>query len=301
MEKAVSDLDDTNQDFIIHSLQKIHSRLIGLFNRFVDDQIRGIEDTKVKVNKRKGVISFMRVFPHFSTAVENMLTQPSQEFYDIRINVNDAYDRINRAMWESLKFIAKEAPGQTAGVAATSGDPEDKEVLNYHILLIENMNHYIEEVDPRGLPVLERWRDRAHQDLQEHMTLYLDSVIHRPLGKLLDFVESAERMMSSGGISPSDIASRPSHSRSVAKKVLATYDSKEMRRGIELLKKRVEKHFGDADDPGLSRSLVLKVVRECEGRYCEAHDRTRRVLQAVYEGQLDLDWRKEDAVAMFKR
>jgi hypothetical protein len=293
-------LEDTNQDFIIHTLQKIHSRLIGLFSRFVDDQIRGIEETKVKVNKRKGVISFMRVFPNFSAAIENMLSQPSQELLDIRISVNAAYDRINRAMWESLKFIAKEAPGQAAGVAATTGDPEDKEALNYHILLIENMNHYIEEVDVRGLPVLERWRDRAHQDLQEHLKLYLDSVIHRPLGRLLEFVESAERLMASGG-NPQDIASRPSHSRSVAKKVLATYDAKEMRRGIELLKKRVEKHFGDADDPGLSRSLVLKVLRECEGRYLEAHDRTRRVLQAVYEGQLELEWRREDASAMFKR
>ncbi|PWY95552.1 hypothetical protein BO94DRAFT_562244 [Aspergillus sclerotioniger CBS 115572] len=297
IEKAISEFDDTNQDFIIHSLQKLHSRLLGLFNRFVDDQIRGIEETKVKVNKRKGVISFIRVFPHFSTAVENML---SQEFYDIRVNVNDAYDRINRAMWESLKFIAKEAPGQPTGAAATSGDPEDKEILNYHILLIENMNHYIEEVDVRGLPVLERWRDRAHQDMQEHMTLYLDSVIHRPLGKLLEFIESVENLVKTG-INPADIASRPSHSRSVAKKVLATYDGKEIRRGIEMLKKRVEKHFGDADDPGLSRSLVLKVLRECEGRYGEAYDRTRRVVDAVYEGQLELEWRKEDAIAMFQR
>ncbi|GLB03834.1 hypothetical protein AtubIFM57258_009081 [Aspergillus tubingensis] len=297
IEKAISEFDDTNQDFIIHSLQKLHSRLLGLFNRFVDEQIRGIEETKVKVNKRKGVISFMRVFPHFSTAVENML---SQEFYDIRVNVNEAYDRINRAMWESLKFIAKEAPGQPTGAAATSGDPEDKEILNYHILLIENMNHYIEEVDVRSLPVLERWRDRAHQDMQEHMKLYLDSIIHRPLGKLLEFIESVENLVATG-INPADIASRPSHSRSVAKKVLATYDAKEIRRGIEMLRKRVEKHFGDADDPGLSRSLVLKVLRECEGRYGEAYDRTRRVVDAVYEGQLELEWRKEDAIAMFQR
>ncbi|KAH8428013.1 uncharacterized protein LDX57_005718 [Aspergillus melleus] len=300
LEKAISRFDETNQDFIIHSLQKLHSRLIGLFNRFVDEQIRGIEDTKVKINKRKGVISFMRVFPHFSVAVENMLSQPAPELCDIRISVNEAYNRINQAMWESLKFIAKEAPGQPTGAAAASGDPEDKEILNYHILLIENMNHYIEEVDVRGLPVLEKWRDRAHQDFQEHMKLYLDSVIHRPLGKLLEFVESAEGLMAASS-DRTGIASRPSHSRSVAKKVLGTYDIKEVRRGIELLKKRVEKHFGDADDPGLSRSLVLKVIRACEGRYQEAHDRTRRVLTAVYEGQLDLEWNKEDLMTMFRK
>lgn len=300
LEKAMSDLDDTNQDFIIHSLQKLHSRLLGLFNRFVDEQIRGIEDTKVKINKRKGVISFMRVFPNFSAAVETMLSHPSQEMYDVRVSVNEAYNRINRAMWESLKFIAKEAPGQAGSATTGGGDPEDKEALNYHILLIENMNHYIEEVDVRGLPVLEQWHERGYQDLAEHMKLYLDAVIRRPLGKLLEFVETAEGMMTTSS-SPTDIASRPTHTRSAAKKVLATYDSKEIRRGIELLKKRIEKHFGDADDPGLSRNLVLKVFGECERRYEGAHDRTRRLLETVYEGQLDQEWRKEEAIAMLRR
>ncbi|KAJ5231746.1 uncharacterized protein N7469_006334 [Penicillium citrinum] len=299
IETAMADLDDTNQEFIIHSLQKLHTRLMGLFNRFVDDQIRGIEDTKVKINKRKGVISFMRVFPHFSTAVENMLAQPSGDFCDIRISVNDAYERINRAMWESLKFIAKEAPGQPPGVSAGAGDPEDKEILNYHILLIENMNHYAEEVEVHNLPVLQRWVDKAHQDFAEHMKLYLDAVIHRPLGKLLDFISSIETIQANG--SAADVASRTSHSRAVAKKVLSSYDSKEIKRGIEMLKKRVEKHFGDADDPGLSRSLVIKVLRECEERYEDAWDRTRQIIDTVYEGQLELEWRKEDSAAMFRK
>lgn len=295
----MTDFDETNQEFIVHSLQKVHARLMGLFNRFVDEQIRGIEDTKVKVNKRKGVISFMRVFPNFSTAVENMLAHPSGDFCDIRIGVNEAYDRINRAMWESLKFIAKEAPGQPPGVTASAGDPEDKEVLNYHILLIENMNHYMEEVDTHNIPVLGRWVDRARQDFDEHMKLYLDAVIHRPLGKLLDFIQSIETLQANGN--SADVATRASHSRMVAKKVLSSYDAKEVRRGVEMLKKRVEKHFGDADDPGLSRSLVLKVLRECENRYEDAHDRTRRIIDTVYEGQLDLEWRKEDIVSMFRK
>ncbi|OJJ47754.1 hypothetical protein ASPZODRAFT_141323 [Penicilliopsis zonata CBS 506.65] len=319
LERAISENEDTNQEFIIHALQKLHTRLVGLFNRFVDEQIRGIEETKVKVNKRKGVISFMRVFPNFLVAVENMLSHPAAATCEVRNSVNEAYNRINRAMWESLKFIAKEAPGQAAGgsvmmttgsaggaaaaAAAAAGDPEDKEVLNYHILLIENMNHYLEEVevrDSRQLPVLERWLQRAQQDLDEHLKLYLDAVIHRPLGKLLDFVESTEALLEMTPGPPTTVAARASHSRSLAKKVLAAHDSKELRRGIELLKKRVEKHFGDADDPGLSRSLVLKVLRQCEARYEAAHERTQRICETVYEGTLELEWRVEDAQAVFQ-
>lgn len=102
---------------------------------------------------------------------------------EIRRMVDDAYQRINKAMFESLKVIAKESPAVMA--TQGQGDPEDKEALNYHILLIENMNHYIEEVDARSDPVLLEWKSRAEDEIREHMDLYVDAVIRRPLGKLL--------------------------------------------------------------------------------------------------------------------
>lgn len=273
---------------------------MSAFTRFVDEQIRAIEDTKIKVRKRKGVISFMKTFPNFSTTVENMLSIPTGEVFNIRFSVNDAYTKINRAMWDSLKFIAKEAPGQQATPSAGAGDPEDKEILNYHILLIENMNHYVEEVDVRDNIVLEEWKDRAVRDMNEHLRFYMDSVVRRPLGKLLEFVESTESLLQATN-TPTEISLRPSHNRAAAKKILAVYDTRELRRGIDALKKRVEKHFGEADGVELSRGLVTKVLKECEAMYSDIHDRTRRILEEVYEGQADLEWRKEEVSAMFKR
>ena len=179
------DIAETDQDFLTRNLRKIHERLQGLFSRFLDEQIRAIEDTKVKIKKRKGVISFMKTFPHFSVAIENMLPPASEggDKLEIRDMVDEAYQRINKAMFESLKVIAKESP--TVMASQGQGDPEDKEALNYHILLIENMNHYMEEVDARSVNVLEFWKGKAQDEYSEHMSLYVDAVIRRPLGKLL--------------------------------------------------------------------------------------------------------------------
>ena len=98
------------------------------------------------------------------------------------------------------------------------------------------------------------------------------------------------------------LATHPSHSRSTFKKLLSAHDAKEIRRGIESLKKRVEKHFGDADDdPGLSRGLVVKVLRECESTYLDIGERVKRVADDVYEGQVELDWRQEEIQTCFRR
>ena len=268
-----------------------------MFNKFLDEQIRAIEDTKVKIKKRKGVIAFIRIFPSFSLTLETMLS--TSHDLDIRQTVNNAYARINKTMFESLKVIARENPGaQVAGA-----DPEDKEALNYQVLLIENMNHYLEEVDARANPVLEDWKQNAGREMNEHMGLYLGAVIRRPLGKLLDFLESTESLMLSRqpGEPASKISSMPSHSKTTFRKVLASYDSKEIRKGIEALKKRVEKHFGDADEPGLSRGLVVKVIQNCEKFYEKVEDRILTISRDVYDGEVISEWTRADVSAAFRK
>jgi hypothetical protein len=301
VDRKLLDIEDSNQDFLTRTLQKIHERLKSLFSRFLDEQIRAIEDTKVKIKKRKGVIAFMKTFPHFSVAIENMLPSSSDggDQLEIRRMVNDAYQRINKAMFESLKVIAKESP--TVMGTQGQGDPEDKEALNYHILLIENMNHYMEEVDARPDTVLDYWKGKANEEYNEHMNLYVDAVIRRPLGKLLEFIESTETLLAARGGSPQSIAQRSSHSRSVFKKLVHSHDAKEVRKGIEALKKRVDKHFGDADDPSISRDLVFKVLKECERKYIGVSERVQRINQDVYQGEVEVDWGTNEVQGAFRR
>ena len=304
MEAKLVELEETNQDYLTQVLTKALGKLTNRLDRFVDEQVRAIEDTKVKIKKRKGVIAFMKIFPYFSASVENMLPAPRANRYEVRHMVNEVYGKLNKAMFESLKHIAKEGQGVLVGQkgqTSTPTDTEDKEVLNYHILLIENMNHYIEEVEVRDNAILQEWKDRATQEMREHLDLYLNAVIHRPLGKLLDFLESTESLLTHSQQDSKTIATRASHSRSTFKKVLSTLDAKEIRRGIETLKKRVEKHFGDADDPGLSRNLVLKVLRECENQYLGIHERTERIVRDVYEGGLEIEWSRADVSTVFRR
>ncbi|KAK1463307.1 exocyst complex component Sec3 [Colletotrichum melonis] len=296
LERNLLDIQQSNQDFLNALLQKLHGILESRFKKFVDEQIRAIEETKVKINKRKGVISFIRVFPQFSNAVENILSGIDPNLA-VRKTVDREYDRILKSMFDSLKIIARENPAVSVGAAGA--DPEDKEALNFHILLIENMNHFLEEINTHGLNVLEDWREAATGEMNEHMNLYLNAVMRRPLGKLLEYVENIEGQLQSGKPG-SSIASQPSNSKSTFHKVLATYDSREVRKGIETLRKRVEKHFGDADDPALSQKLVIKVLRECERFYGEVELRISRITADVYSGDVLFEWPRAEVKSGFR-
>lgn len=66
--------------------------------------------------------------------------------------------------------------------------------------------------------------------------------------------------------------------------MLQAHDQKELRRGIEALRKRVEKHFMDGDEMNLSRELVGKVLGKCEEKYKLLFERVQEVGREVYEG-----------------
>lgn len=292
LERKLADMAQSNQDFLNTVLQKVHGNLLVKFKRFTEEQIRAIEETKVKINKRKGVISFMKVFPPFSMAVENMLAGIDPNL-NVRRTVDREYDRILKSMFDSLKVIARENPAVGVATAGAGADPEDKEALNYHILLIENMNHYIGEVETHNLDTLEKWRSAAQAELDEHMALYLDAVMRRPLSKLLDMLENIESQLKSGK-APAAIAMQPSNNKATLDKVLLHYDAREVRKGVEALRKRVEKHFDE--NPG----LATMVTRACESYYNEVDQRISRIISEVYGGESLVEWPRMDVKNAFR-
>ena len=88
--------------------------------------------------------------------------------------------------------------------------------------------------------------------------------------------------------------------------MLSQYDSKEVRRGIDTLRKRIEKHFGDADEEAISHKLVALVCKHCEGAYDKTMQRMERIIREIYppmdgEKSVELDFSKADVQAGFRR
>lgn len=67
------------------------------------------------------------------------------------------------------------------------------------------------------------------------------------------------------------------------------------------LLKRVEKHFGDADDPNLSRGLVNTVLQNCEKYYEKVEDRILTVSRDVYDGDVLAEWTRADVSGAFRK
>lgn len=125
-----------------------------------------------------------------------------------------------------------------------------------------------------------------------------------------DFVESTEALLKDAkekGTPAVAIAQKPSHSRAAAKKAMSGYDGREIRKGIEALRKRIDKHFGESDtDDAATQPLVTFVLDEASSEYINVLERVQRInrkIYAVVEGDkaVEVEWTKEDVKAAFKK
>lgn len=99
---------------------------------------------------------------------------------------------------------------------------------------------------------------------------------------------------------------RSPHARSTLRKLLTSNDAKDMRKGVEALRRRVEKHFADGDEEQISRALIGKVLGRCEDKYLKLTQRAEQMRREVFEGEdssnvPSLQWKEGDVRAAFKR
>lgn len=123
----------------------------------------------------------------------------------------------------------------------------------------------------------------------------------------MDFLDSTEAAMKNTS-DYSIITSRTTHNRKTARDMLRGYDAPTVRKGVETLKRRIEKHFGDVDEGSVgavtNKGLVGRVFEECALQYTHMWDSMQSIIERVYAGNdkdLEIGWKKEEVVALFKR
>jgi hypothetical protein len=330
LERFLADADERGNAFLIGLLDKQHTRLKALFDRHVAERIKLIEDTKLTSKKRNGVAQFIKYFPVYVSRVENQLI--GADPLEIRQNVDMAYERIVQTMFDSLKQMAK-----------LDGEGEDKGQLNYHVILIgaslsrpdgwclsrgDREHALFRRGDP---PSRDRFRGRlfkartgrvrgepgrlcqarppapVREDNRKFVPLSVRRGARSDCAACQDYFDGVERLLKT--TAPTEVANNSSYSRSALKKIVREFDAKDVRKHVDALSKRVEKHFADADDraaegaggiaPG---TVMVGVWKACEEEMLRITDVfNRRIAQCYTNAGVSLEYSAADVEAAFKR
>ncbi|KAI0307681.1 exocyst complex component Sec3-domain-containing protein [Multifurca ochricompacta] len=294
LERFLADADERGKVFLVNLLDKQHTRLKGLFERHVAEQIKAIEETKLTSRKRNGVAHFVKYFPVYVGRVESQLI--GADTLEIRQRVDSAYDRIVQSMFDSLKHMAK-----------MDGEEEDKGQLNYHVILVENMHYFVAEIRQQEIGSVNVFATRAEVVYEENLNAYVKIVLRRPFAKIIDYFDGVEQLLKT--TAASEVSSNSSYSRSALKKVVKEYDGKDIRKHVDVLFKRVEKHFTEASEvtagessgitPGTVMVGVWKASEEELLRITEIF--AKLISQCYANSGVSLEYSVGDVEAAFRR
>lgn len=131
LDRGIRTAEDKSNEFLLRMFDRAYSMASAILNRALDEQVKAIEQTRITLKKRKGVVPFVRVFPFFVFRLEAQLA-PFEEADELPVRevVNGAYDRVVSSMMDGLQQMAKMS-GEAMGPSG-----EDKDQLNYHVILI---------------------------------------------------------------------------------------------------------------------------------------------------------------------
>ena len=102
-----------------------------------------------------------------------------------------------------------------------------------------------------------------------------------------------------------EVTLHSAYSKSSAKKLVREYTAKDLRKAVEAMSKRVQKHFADDDDAGtagapvaLDRDELAEVLsqvwRASEDAFARETDRFLRILKTCYNDALHVDYTSQD-------
>jgi len=195
------------------------------FDQLVNLHMKSIEECRIPRNRRCGILPFVSSFEDFVSEAETIFKSS-----DRKTDLDKAYTRIVDCIFNNILRCATDQ----------QKNPKD-------VVMMENYHHMYDLLARFKISCLEEHRKLAKQKYTEHQNTYVTMQLGRPLEKLNHFFEGIEAKVAQG-VKMEEIGYQMAFSRQELRKVIDEYPKKDVKKNIELLYKKVEKHLCEEEN-----------------------------------------------------
>ncbi|KAL4230853.1 Exocyst complex component 1 [Mactra antiquata] len=195
------------------------------FDKFVQMQIKAIEENKVSKKVKCGIITFVHNFEDFANQAESIF-RGSERHADL----DKAYQRLVNCIYVNIARIAEDHPKT----------PRE-------VILMENFHHMFSILSHLKIPCLENDKKIAKQKYHDNLNAYTKDRLGRPLEKLHTFVEGIKTKMNQG-VKAEEVGFQLAFSKQELRKVIKEYPGKEVKKSLDHLYKKLEKHLSEEEN-----------------------------------------------------
>ncbi|VDM58599.1 unnamed protein product [Angiostrongylus costaricensis] len=243
------------------------------FDLYMETEGQALSDVKVSKRIRLGILPTIERFAEFVRNAETIF-----EGAERRTDLEKWYVHLYRCVCE--------------GIEKAASNPNSKSPTS--VVRFENYHQLYMTLSELKIPCLDAQRKDAKREKEENVDLYVREYMGRPLEKIHVFFDAVQNAIEMRGTKPDEISYQPQFSRIELKKVIAMYPGKEVKKGLEQLYKKVEKHLIDHS------SLLQVVWREMQDQFLKQLQGYQRLMSICYPGsKIDLEVSVQDVLSYF--
>ncbi|KRT83524.1 hypothetical protein AMK59_4347, partial [Oryctes borbonicus] len=143
----------------------------------------------------------------------------------------------------------------------------------------ENYHHLYSLLSQMKISVLDNQRKEAKQKYNDALSAYVTLYFGRPLEKLNTFFDGVQARVSSG-VKTSEVSYQLAFSKQELRKVINQYPGSAVKRGLEALYKKVEKHLSEESN------LLPVVWRAMQEEFIQQYKTLEDLMQQCYPGSM---------------
>ncbi|XP_038858603.1 exocyst complex component 1-like isoform X3 [Salvelinus namaycush] len=190
------------------------------FDKCISGQIRQMEEVKISKKSKVGILPFVAGFEEFAELAETIFRNAER-----RGDLDKAYVKLIRAVFMNVEKVANESQKTPCDV-----------------VMMENFHHIFSTLSHLKISCLETERREAKHKYTDHLQSYVINSLGQPLEKLNHFFEGVEARVAQG-VREDEVSYQLAFNKQELRKVIKEYPGKEVKKGLDNLYKKVDKHL----------------------------------------------------------
>ncbi|XP_057209224.1 exocyst complex component 1 isoform X6 [Triplophysa rosa] len=241
------------------------------FDKCISGQIRQMEEVKISKKSKVGILQFVTGFEEFAKLAEAIFRNTER-----RGDLDKAYIKLIRAVFNNVEKVANES----------QKTPRD-------VVMMENFHHIFSTLSSLKISCLETERKEAKQQYTEHLQSYVINSLGQPLEKLNHFFEGVEARVAQG-VREEEVSYQLAFNKQELRKVIKEYPGKEVKKGLDNLYKKVDKHLCDEE------SLLQVVWHSMQDEFIRQYKHFEGLINRCYPGSgITMEFTIQDMLEYF--
>ncbi|KAM8890573.1 exocyst complex component 1 isoform X6 [Synchiropus splendidus] len=241
------------------------------FDKCISAQIRQMEEVKISKKSKVGILPFVVNFEEFAELAETIFRNAER-----RGDLDKAYVKLIRAVFINVEKVANES----------QKTPRD-------VVMMENFHHIFSTLSRLKISCLDAERREAKHKYTDHRQSYVINSLGQPLEKLNHFFEGVEARVAQG-VREEEVSYQLAFNKQELRKVIKEYPGKEVKKGLDNLYKKVDKHLCEEE------SLLQVVWHSMQDEFIRQYKHFEDLIGRCYPGSgITMEFTIQDMLEYF--